>query len=218
VSAIRADFQSTYLFRYILLGGAFLCMSLWFLYDGVIGYPSKLPIAQAYDKLRELEPAKRADEWQKIASERGWPREVPKKNAEQIEGDILGQYVFSALCGLVALPALIYLFRSRGTWVEGTEEGLTTSWGQSLKFADVKRLDKKKWAEKGIAKATYKNGSSTNVFVFDDFKYAREPLGKILRALEAVLSRDQIVGGPTELEADAQRKAEEQEDDSDVPS
>ncbi len=221
MSALRAEFQTSYLLRYTLLGGAFLFMSLWFLYDGVIGYPSKLPIAKAYDELLSMEPAKRVTEWEKIAQEKGWPKEAPKKRAEQIEGDILGQYVFSAICGLIAIPAIVFLLRSRGSWVEETGDGLTTSWGQTVAFRKVTKLDKKKWADKGIAKAYYTEGSAQRVFVFDDFKFAREPLGAMLRKLERVLSREQIVGGPTEEEMDAQRAAEQDdadESENDAPS
>jgi hypothetical protein len=60
------------------------------------------------------------------------------------------------------------------------------------------KLDKKKWETKGIAKATYRDNSLTRVFVFDDFKFDREPLGDMLRSLEKKISRDQIVGGPPE--------------------
>ncbi len=213
MSALRADFQTSYLLRYALLGGAFLFMSLWFLYDGVIGYPSKLPIAKAYDELLTLEPAKRVTEWERISQEKGWPKEAPKKRAEQIEGDILGQYVFSAICGLIAIPAIVFLLRCRGSWIEETNEGLRTSWGQTVAFRNVTKLDKKKWADKGIAKAYYTEGNAQRVFKFDDFKFAREPLGEMLRKLEATLPRERIVGGPTEAESDAQRAAEENDAD-----
>lgn len=205
---IRAEFQNSYLLRYALLGGVFLFMSLWFAYDGLVAYPSKLPMAEAYDEFRELEPAKRVEAWEKIAQERNWPREAPKKSAEEIRSDIIGQYVYAVITLVISVPALLYLVRCRGSWVEGTDDGLTTSWGQSLKFADVTLLNKKRWAEKGVAKATYKVGNATRTFVFDDFKFDREPLGKILRALESQLRRDQIVGGPTEEETDAQRAAD----------
>jgi hypothetical protein len=210
---IRAEFQSSYLLRYALLGGAFLFMSLYFAYDGFIGYPGKLPMAEAYDEIRELEPAKRVEEWEKIAKERGWPDDVPKKSVEEIRSDIIGQYVYGVITFLIALPAVLYLIRSRGSWVEGTDEGLTTSWGQSLRFADVIQLNKKRWADKGVAKATYKQGNSTKTFVFDDFKYERDKLGKILRTLESTLAREKIVAGLTEEEADAKRKQEQGEEE-----
>ncbi|MEO8271198.1 MAG: hypothetical protein ABI557_15860, partial [Aureliella sp.] len=116
--------------------------------------------------------------------------------------DIVGQYFWGGINLLVGLPALILWLRARGSWVESTESGLTTSWGQSLRFSDVKLLDKKRWQRKGIAKATYApaEGGPSKKFVFDDFKYEREPLGQILRDLEKHLLPEQIVGGPPEAE------------------
>jgi hypothetical protein len=95
--------------------------------------------------------------------------------------------------------------------VEGDGEGLNTSWGQKMRYADVTRLNKLKWARKGIARAEYTTDGKPQVFVFDDFKFERQPLGQLLRQLEALLKPGQIVGGPSEAEADAARAAAEQE-------
>jgi hypothetical protein len=198
----RASFQNSYLKRYLLLAGVCLPLSLWFAYDGFIGYPKQLEIAEAYDKLRDLESTERQSQWQAIASTNGWPSRIPEKTAAEIADSIFGQYVWGSLSFAAGLIALLYYLRSRGTWVEPTETGLTTSWGQKLDFKDVIRLDKKKWESKGIAKATYRDSNLNRVFVFDDFKFDREPLGKILRGLENTLDRALIVGGPTEAERD----------------
>ncbi len=198
----RANFQSSYLKRYLLLAGVCLPLSLWFAYDGFIGYPKKLEYAHAYDPLRELDSKDRNSQWQAITSEKGWPNRIPEKKAEEVADSIVGQYIWGSLSFLAGFVALLYYLRSRGTWVEPTPTGLTTSWGQTLDFKDVSRLDKKKWETKGIAKVTYRDNSLSRVFVFDDFKFEREPLGKILRSLEKSLDRDQIFGGPPESQKD----------------
>ncbi|MCA9183835.1 MAG: hypothetical protein KDA51_20375, partial [Planctomycetales bacterium] len=63
----------------------------------------------------------------------------------------------------------------------------------------------KKWQRKGIAKATYTpvGGGSPGLFIFDDFKFEREPLGRMLRELEKQLLPEQIVGGPAEAEQES---------------
>ncbi len=191
----RANFQTNYRMRYLALSAICLLMAAWFGYDGLIGYPSTLPAAEAYDELRDLDSAKRVERWKEVAAEKGLSPAVPKKTAAEIRSDITGQYIWGGLNLLVGLPALILLIRSYGKWVEPTADGLTTSWGESLRFADVTQLDKTKWARKGIAKATYcQPGGGQRVFVFDDFKYEREPLGKMLAELEAILPPEQIVG------------------------
>ncbi len=201
---VRAEFQKNYLMRYAALAAVCLLMAAWFGYDGLVGYPQKLVYARAYDELRSLDSTQRIDKWKKLAAENNWPKDVPTKTAEEVESDITGQYFWGGLNLLVGLPALFLLLRSRGSWVQGTDGGLTTSWGQTLRYADVKSLDKRKWQRKGIAKATYIEsvaGGPENVsrtFVFDDFKFDREPLGKMLSELESHLSPEQITGGEPE--------------------
>ena len=201
---VRANFQSSYQRRYLLLAGVCMFMAAWFAYDGLIGYPSKLPAARAYDAIRDLDSAERSERWREIAEQNGWPRRVPDKSAETIESDITGQYFWALLNLALGLPALVLYIRSRGAWIESTAEGLITSRGERVDFADVRRLDKKKWATKGMARATYVRDGVERTFVFDDFKYDREPIGKMLRALEDALSPEQIVGGPSENQRDAE--------------
>lgn len=204
----RANFQKNYLVRYGVLAVVCVFLGSWFAYDGLVGYPSKIPMAEAYDELRDLETEERLTKWDQVSSKNNWPSAPPTKTAAEIRDDITGQYFWSLLNLLVAIPAIIFFLRSRGSWVESTESGLTTSWGQSMSFSDVTLLNKKRWQAKGIAKASYTQDAQQKTFVFDDFKFEREPLGKILRTLEDTLEREQIVGGPTELENDAHRAEE----------
>lgn len=206
---VRAEFQKNYLMRYLILAVVCLFMASWFAYDGLVGYPKKLQYAEAYDQLRELEAAPRVERWKALAEEKGWPSDTPTKTAEEIRSDITGQYFWGGLNLLAGLPALFFYFRSRGSWIEATEGGLQTSWGQKVRFADVTQLDKRKWRRKGIAKATYRSAEPNTpadgggrVFVFDDFKFQREPLGQMLRDLESELTPEQIVGGPPEADSD----------------
>ncbi|MCA9192213.1 MAG: hypothetical protein KDB03_10635 [Planctomycetales bacterium] len=207
----RAIFQKSYLVRYLVVAAACLGFAAWFAYDGFVGYPRQLAPAQAYEKLRDLSAEDRQEQWRTVADENNWPRRAPK-SVEEIRDDIKGQYFWALINVAIGIPALIYYARSRGSWIESTEQGLTTSWGQSLDFSTVSQLDKRKWRDKGIAKAHFTREGSSHVFVFDDFKYDREPLGKMLRRLENQLSREQIVGGPTEEETDAETKKQATQD------
>ncbi len=181
-----------------------LVMAALFAYDGFIGYPAKLQYAKAYESVAsevtsDVEQTKR---WRELADSKGWPNDVPEKKASEIENDIQGQYWFGIGSLLIGLTALYFLLTWRRQWVEATDDGLVTSWGERVKFSDVSQLNKKKWDGKGIAKATYADGNKQRTFVFDDFKFEREPLGKILRNLEATLKPEQIVGGLSEAEKD----------------
>jgi hypothetical protein len=205
----RANFQSSYLTRYAIMAAICIGAGLWFAYDGFIGYPANLPAAKAYDEIRDLNDAElRIEKWKELAEQNNWSKRPPEKSAEEIENDIVGQYFWMTLCFLAGIPAVYYYLSSKGNWVESTETGLTTSWGQTVDFSKVTELNKKRWEKKGIAKATYQTDSGNRMFVFDDFKYEREPLGEILKSLEAKLDREAIVGGPTEAEIEARKKIE----------
>jgi len=191
------------------MAGVGIFMALWFAFDGLVTYPKKLEYAIAYEQLQsEVKgDAERARQWQALADSNAWPREVPEKSVEKIRSDILGQYLFGCFSLLLGIPALYFFLKSRNQWVEQTEDGLTTSWGQQVRFSDVISLNKKKWDTKGIARAHYTEAGKQRTFLFDDFKFERKPLGEILRKLEAVLQPDQIVGGISEAERELRKKA-----------
>lgn len=183
-------------------------MSAWFFFDGLVTYPRNLTYAEAFEEIQaevtnEVERVKR---WRALAESRGWPQSVPEKSSSTIENDISGQYIFGVLSFLLGAPALYFYLRSRHQWVESTDDGLKTSWGQTVRFSDVTQLNKKKWDAKGIARAYYNEGGQQRTFTFDDFKFERQPLGQILRQLESVLQPDLIVGGISEAERDRRKQ------------
>ncbi len=200
---MRAEFQRSYLLRYAGLAAVCLGLGMWFAYDGFVGYPRALERAEAFEQLSDLSSRDIETRWAELTEEKGWPNKRPEKKAEEIRSDITGQYFWFAINLVVGLPALYLLLTSRGRWIEATDQGLKTSWGQSLSFADVKLLNKRRWQKKGIAIASYTENGTSRTFIFDDFKYDREPIGQMLRKLEAGLSAEQITGGPSELEEDA---------------
>lgn len=204
---LRANFQSSYLWRYLIMAIAGLFMSGWFAFDGLVTYPKQLSYAQAFEKIKSeaIGQGEVAKRWQELAGTNGWPKEQPEKTSAAIRNDIYGQYIFGLLSLFLGVPAAWFYFKSRRRWVEATDDGLKTSWGQHVRFADVTLLNKKRWEAKGIARAFYTQSGTKQVFVFDDFKYDREPLGQMLRRLEAVLQPEQIVGGISEAERDIQK-------------
>lgn len=215
---VRANFQRSYLWRYLIMACVGIFMALWFAFDGLVSYPKKLEFAEAYEQLQKdvQGDAERARKWQDLADSRSWPREVPNKSADQIRSDIQGQYLFGAISLFLGIPALYFYLKSRSQWVEETDDGLVTSWGQQVRFSDVTLLNKKKWDAKGIARVNYSSNGKKGTFVFDDFKFERKPLGQILRKLEDVLQPEQIVGGISEAERDRRKNAAKEEQPSDA--
>jgi hypothetical protein len=207
--SLRANFEKNYLLRYLAFFGVTFFFCLYFAYDGFIGYPSKLVIIEAYEKLEEIDdPKEKKAQWTALAKSNGWSTKVPEKSSEEMRSDIVGQYIFGAACIPIWVTALIYYFRCRGSWIERTESGLKTSWGESIDFTKVQKFDKTKWERKGIAKATYFREGIRKIFVFDNYKFERTPLDRIVYELEQVMPKDQIVGGPPEPAPTENKEAE----------
>ncbi|MEZ6080161.1 MAG: hypothetical protein R3C56_32180 [Pirellulaceae bacterium] len=178
-----------------------LLMAAWFGYDGLVGYPAQLPAAEAYDEIRDLDDKKRAEQWKQIAADKNLPKQTPKKTAEQLRSDIVGQYFWGGINLLVGLPAL-FLWLRRGKWVESTDDGLTTSWGQALRFSDVTLLDKKKWQAQGDRQSDLYSGGGWTLGVYLRRFQIRTRAARPNAARPGKQLRpEQIVGGPAEAEA-----------------
>ena len=196
---IRANFSSRYLMRYALIAVVCVGFALWCLYDGFIKYPQQLERAVEYHKLRGPDPNEWNARWVDICEEKGWNTSLDKpKKPEEIESDIVMQYLMAAVSGLVGLPFLVLIVRSRGRWMEATDTGIHTSWGQRLEFDRIVTLNKRKWKDKGIAKIQYEANGRKKRMVLDDYKYDRRATEEILRLVESKINVDHIVDGAPE--------------------
>lgn len=186
----RAKMSFRFQWRLALISVFCLGVSLWFLYDGTIAWPKQRERGLVYEQLEE---EGRLAEWDDIAHQRGWPLEDPGEPKAEVE--ILMQKVLAAVA---APPGILYLFfflTSLGRWIEATETGLQTSWGQQLTYDQITVLDKKKWKKKGIAVVRYKEDGRKKRLTLDDWKYEVEPTEMILREVEFRIEPEQIVNG-----------------------
>ncbi len=192
---VRAEHDHRFNRRNIWLTIAGIGLLIWGIYDAFYAYPKKLKISQAYEAIHEehkgdLEAA--AVAWNEKADANGWDRVEPKE-ARHVAGDIVFSKWVAGAGILMALFFLIKFLRTRSSWIEADEQGLSSSWGKSFAFKDIESIDKIKWEKKGIAKITYSENGDSKIFTLDDFKYLREPMGAIMELAEANLKPDQIV-------------------------
>ncbi len=203
---VRAESDKKFIRRFLYISiGSFLFM-LWGLYDGLYTKPNEMVRAIEYKKLveqrdsGEITEAQRAERWNELVEEKKWDRAKPK-GIKEVQNDIYFQWFVFAVGLILGIFFLLKYLRLLRSWIQADESGVTTSWGESLTFDKIEKIDKRKWEKKGIARVSYAgdNGNSKTM-IFDDFKYDRSPMGQILELAERDLKDEMIVGGRRESE------------------
>lgn len=211
---LRANFNSRYLWRYVLIATVCLGWAGYCAFDLTMKYPKELEYAKVYyDELGGVQTEEDQTRWKEIVQQKNWPSKItrePPRKEKAVKNSINYNYMMGIGSLVFAIPAIFLWVTSRGTWIEETSSGLKTSWRQEVDYSKVDLIDKKKWEKKGIARVEYTEDGKKRFFIFDDFKYDRAILGKMLRRLEDTLSADQIVGGPSEAESQEQKSGSDE--------
>ena len=98
---MKSWIQQKGLIPFFLIG-----FGLWFLWDGLVGYPRSNQRWDEHERLKD-----KSGEWEKVCLAKGWKTEPPHRRFEQ--KDIIGQYVFAGLTGAIGIFSLIYWLRAR---------------------------------------------------------------------------------------------------------
>lgn len=202
----------------------------WFLYDGLVKYPKEIALYSQYEEFKErsdayaeLEGGGRLAEWATLAESRGWDGAKPvdwsdhaKENGlaeepdERKAGDEKEQMFFAGLTGVIAVVILVMFLLSRSKVLKADADSLTTPNGVRVKFADVFRIDKRKWRYKGLAYIFYKDGDGAEKrAVIDDLKFgaAEKVLDRLMETFEGELI-DRIEDDEDEDEEGAEASGE----------
>lgn len=184
---------------------ALLCLGYgaYSLYDGVYRYPWLRQVSIEYEQYQK---EGRIARWPVRAKSLGWPEDIePGKPKE------MWNIWFNNAVAVVLLPLGLFFtwwyLTAPGKWIQMNEQGLTTSWGQKTDFSSISSINMLRWKTKGIARVSYQEGGATKRLVLDDWKYTREPIQAMVKAVEGRLRPDQIVGGePTPKAAEEEAK------------
>ena len=115
------------------------------------------------------------------------------------------------------IPCILWYLRTKGAWLESSDDGLRLSTGQELKLSQITKFDKNKWEKKGIGVLHYADDSGNEQkFVIDDLKFERKTTDQIVAWIETEIPAEMIVNGLTEIEYKA--KAEEKKRLRDIAS
>lgn len=199
-----------YFRRMGMMSAMLIGMGLYFLYDGKYGYPKANEIAEkkewfeqtilkGYD---EAQAANRLEEWVKeteaqglpagkngepprwvsYAAERGWP-EKPHKYTDR---EITEQFWWGGATALIGLMVAINMLLNRTKVLHAEEDHWTTPEGVKIPFSKVFRIDKRKWDNKGLAYAWYRDAPEgpEKKAIIDDLKF-----DGAVRVLDRLLGR-----------------------------
>ena len=198
---LRTDINPRYLVRLAIVGLMCTGMCLYCIKDGVVTWPNQRKYAlefQEYSKIHaDLDEKERADKWNEGAiASHGWKSDLLKK--PRTKYDINGQFAMAAVAGLIGLIFLTKLLSNRKRWIEADEKRLRSSQKREVALDAISALDKKKWANKGIAKVLFQTNGKNREIVLDDCNYDRDTTQAILRHVEANIDHAKIINGKPE--------------------
>jgi hypothetical protein len=214
-------------FRRMGLTGAFLlAFGLYFFYDGKFGYAKDNEIGQAKEwfqsvYLKGFDDAKsagsleqwiadkkahgmpagengEAPKWASYAAQKGWPEE-PKHHSE---AEIAQQFLWGGVTICAALALGLVVFLNRNKKFTGHPDHMVMPGGREVRYADVFKVDKRKWNNKGLAYVFYRREGKEGRVTVDDLKYDRAD--RVLKRLLGTFSGELIEKAPDEEETDPQ--------------
>jgi len=137
---INREFLKRHLFAIVVLAG----MGGWFGYDGLITYP-RMTAAALYESIEKSAP----------------PEGTSDEKLEAFKTQkIQTQYGLAAILLLVALAAGLHLLDVSRLDFAFDRAGFTWR-GRRYAFGDIRKVDRSKWAKKGILVLTLVDGTVT---------------------------------------------------------
>ena len=176
----RAKIARHYQVRLLLISLLALFGGLYFLYDGLVGYPHLQAMYQQYQQIKQDYPQDYNQQWVKTAQERGWPREGPEYKSDT---DILTQKIIAAILLPIGVLMLGRVLFNRGRWIAMNEQGLIDHAGRRVDFETITSLDESRWQRKGIAVVHYQSDGQAGRFILDDWKYERAAVTEMVKHL-----------------------------------
>jgi hypothetical protein len=171
---ISKEWRRRMTFMAIMLNGS----ALWFLYDGLIAWPSEqkryeqlvtitADIVPEGTKLTDKDPAvTRA--WSDYATKNDLPAKLPKHRSP---GDLSGQRSIGGVFLFIGLSFVgwVLLQHRKSVRVEG--DVITGAGGETVHLDSIVEMDRRKWENKGIAYAIYEKDGKRRRLCLDDHKF-----------------------------------------------
>jgi len=133
-------------------------------------FGSKWPdeVVNGYKALKAEDPHSL---WKEYSGRMKWDLEGPKEIYD--EGTIREQFIVSGVCALLFLIAAFICIRTMGRTMVVTEDTYIAPGGKKVPFADMRKIDMRKWDNKGIAMIYYEDGGATKKARVDGMVYGQ---------------------------------------------
>lgn len=109
--------------------------------------------------------------WEDYTAERGWDVEAADHPMEA--NKITEQFIAAAVAFALILGTLFILIRTIRRTIEADAEFLYTQDGRRIAYADMVRVDKRKWDTKGLALVYYEEGGEEKKAKIDGMVYGQ---------------------------------------------
>ena len=158
----------------------------------------------------------RLEEWRQLANERGWELEPE----EYTDSKIATQWQFTVGMFVAALVVAGIFLLNKGKKLKADAEAFYTPAGKRVAFADVFKVDRRKWDHKGLAYAMYREGGegSASKATIDDLKFvgADKVLSRLVNNFKGDLI-DRLPDSDDEEDGDPDRTGQESENEDITP-
>ncbi|TAG32809.1 MAG: hypothetical protein EAZ36_01690 [Verrucomicrobia bacterium] len=162
------------IFMFLMVFG----LAAWFFSDGYIIWPAEgrrhvvfTEMAEkwiAEGKGHDLKDPAIIRAWEKYAKEQGWKTKVPK---ERTDGDLAGQRWAAWVLTTISTVFAGWIIWSHTRSVRADGDMITGVCGEKVHLDSIVEMDRRKWADKGIAYAIYEVGGKRSRLTLDDHKF-----------------------------------------------
>ncbi len=160
------------------------------------GTETPMPWPEVLADYEKVKPLQHNLLWQEYSEEHKLSSKPPEKafSAKKIGEQIIVFYI----CLALALVTLFFLLRTTRRSLRADDEGIVTVKGTRVPYADMKRLDLRKWASKGIAFIDYAGESGSgrariDGLTYGGFKEERdEPAERLMERIRANFSGELV--------------------------
>ncbi|RYG98560.1 MAG: hypothetical protein EON58_06780 [Alphaproteobacteria bacterium] len=134
--------------------------------------------------------------WREYSKEQGLNAQPPEEpySAQKIKE----QWVVFVICGVLTLVAAFFLLRTIRRSISVDADGVTTQEGKKVPYADLKKLDLRKWDTKGLAFIDFDGAAGKGRIRVDGLTYGGfkkehdEPAERLMRQIRSRFSGEII--------------------------